>query len=130
MNRTYKKEERLCSKKAFEVLIASGTSMFCFPFKLIWIKTDYPLSYPAQIAFSVPKRRFKKAHDRNLIKRRIREAYRLNKSNLYQFLEEKELRIQILVAYVSPQVMTYHEIERKTKTALENLMAAIEKPGK
>jgi ribonuclease P protein component len=127
---TFKKEERLCSKKAFEGLIASGTSVFCFPFKIIWMKTEFPLSQSAQIAFSVPKRRFKKAHDRNLLKRRIREAYRLNKPKFYQFLKENELRIQLLVVYIAPQVLTYHEIESKTKTALDNLMAAIEKPTK
>ena len=130
MNFTFKKEERLCSKKAFETLIASGTSVFCFPFKIILIKTDFPLNQSAQIAFSVPKRRFKKAHDRNLIKRRTKEAYRLIKPNLYQFLQAKGLRIQLLIVYVAPKVMTYHEIESKTKTALDSLMAIIEKDVK
>ena len=104
--------------------------MFCFPFKIIWIKTDFPLNQSAQIAFSVPKRRFKKAHDRNLIKRRTKEAYRLIKPNLYQFLQAKGLRIQLLIVYVAPKVMTYHEIESKTKTALDSLMAIIEKDVK
>ena len=127
MNLTFKKEERLCSKKAFENLLASGTSLFCFPFKLIWVKTDFPLSYPAQIAISVPKKRFKRAYERNLLKRRIKEAVRLNKPKFYLFLNNKEIRIQLLIVYVAPKVMTYNEIEPKIKATLDNLVAAIEK---
>ena len=130
MNLTLKKEERLCSKKAFENLLKSGSSSFSFPLKVFWIKTDYLIPHSAQIAFAVPKRRFKKANTRNLIKRRLREAYRLNKHPFYQFLKEREIRLQLLVVYVAPEVMTYHEIEPKIKSALDNIMAAIQKASK
>ena len=127
---TFKKEERLCSKKAFENLLSSGSSSFLFPLKVIWIKTDYPLPHPAQIAFAVPKRRFKKAHDRNLIKRILREAYRHNKHPFYQFLSENEIRLQLLVVYIAPNMMTYHEITPKVKGTLDSIMAAIQKTSK
>lgn len=94
------------------------------------MKTDYPLSYPAQVAFAVPKKRFKRANQRNLIKRRIRESYRLNKNSLYEFLLEKEIKIQFLMIYVAPTVLTYHEIEPKVKNALDNIMVAIRKTSK
>ena len=130
MNLTLKKDERLCSKKAFENLLKSGSSSFSFPLKVFWIITDYPIPYPAQISFAVPKRRFKKANKRNHIKRRLREAYRLNKHPFYQFLKEREIRLQLLVVYVAPEVMTYHEIEPKIKRALDSIMAAIQKVSK
>lgn len=122
MNQTFKKEEHLCSKKAFENLLKSDGSTFLFPIKVIWVKTDYPLPYPAQVAFAVPKRRFKRAHDRNLIKRRLREAYRLNKEPFYQFLHEKEIKLQLLIVYVAPEALTYHEIEPKVKNALRKIL--------
>lgn len=127
MNLTFKKEERLCSKKAFENLLKSSSSTFCFPFKTYWVKTDYPLQYPAQIAFAVPKRRFKRAHDRNSIKRRLREAYRLNKEPFYQFLNEKEIRLQLLIVYIATEALTYHEIESKIRSSLHSIMATIQK---
>ena len=127
MNLTFTKEERLCSQKAFDNLFKSGSSVFLFPLKVVWIKTEYPLSYPAQIAFAVPKKRFKRANVRNLLKRRLREAYRLNKHPFYQFLQEKEIRIQLLVVYVAPEVMNYHDIEAKLKKAMDGIMVAIQK---
>lgn len=125
MNQTFKKDERLCSKKAFDNLLKSGSSTFCFPLKVQWVKTDHPLTFPAQVAFAVPKRRFKRAHDRNAIKRRLREAYRLNKEPFYEYLKEKEIRLQLLIVYVAPEALTYHEIEPKVKNALRNIMAAV-----
>jgi ribonuclease P protein component len=127
LNLTFTKDERLCSKKAFENLLKSGSSTFIFPLKIIWKKTEGPLPFPAQIAFSVPKKRFKKANKRNIVKRRLREAYRLNKHLFYQFLDEKEIRLQLLVVYVAPEVMTYHDIEKKFKSALDGIMEAIQK---
>ena len=127
MTNTFKKEEHLCSRKAFETLFKDGSSLFHFPFRIIWMKTDYPLTYPAQIAFAVPKKRFKRANKRNLIKRRLREAYRLNKHPLYQFLTEHETQIQFLIVYIAPEILTYHEIEPKIKNALGQIMAAIQK---
>lgn len=130
MNFTFHKEEHLCGRKAFESLMKEGSSQFRFPFKVLWIKTDYPLTYPAQIAFSVSKKRFKRAHQRNLIKRRLREAYRMNKNPLYQFLQEKEIKIQFLIIYIAPNIMAYHEIEPKIKSVLDSIMAAIQKASK
>jgi ribonuclease P protein component len=124
---SFHKEEHLCSRKAFETLISDGSSYFCFPFRVQWIKTDYPVPYPAQIAFAVPKKRFKRANKRNLIRRRIREIYRLNKQPFYQFLETKGVRIQLLIVYIAPKILTYHEIEPKIQNIMDHIMATIQK---
>lgn len=104
-----------------------GTASFLFPFKITWIKTEYPIPYPAQIAIAVPKRRYKRANKRNLIRRRIREAYRAQKDQLYNFLEERHVRIQLLVVYIAPEIMDYHELEPKLSSVLKQIMAGIKK---
>lgn len=82
---TFSKEERLCSKRSIEDLFANGSSFVLFPFRVVYrIERDaLGSSAPVQVLFSVPKRRFKKAVTRNLLKRRMREAYRLQKGSFY-----------------------------------------------
>ena len=78
---TFSKSERLCSKIAIEKLVEEGKSFHLSPFKISWLSNTEE-SVPVQILISVPKRTFKRAVYRNLLKRRIREAYRKNKQSL------------------------------------------------
>ena len=89
--------------------------------------TDFPIPGPAQVAFSVPKKRFKRANKRNLIKRRLRESYRLNKNNFYQDLHQKGIHIQLLIVYIAPEILSYQKIEPKIKSILEYIMANVQK---
>lgn len=63
------------------------------------------------MAVSVPKRLFKRAVDRNLLKRRIREAYRLNKSDLYKLMEQKNQTLHMLVQYQQREITDFRNIE-------------------
>ena len=83
MRQSFHKTERLKSKIIFDELIASGSTVRIHPFILVWKKLNVDQSYPIKIAFSVSKKRFPLAVDRNEMKRKIREAYRLKKSNIY-----------------------------------------------
>ena len=76
---TFKKAERLCSKKTIEKLFAEGKSFLSFPLKVVVLEMPDSGEYKAQAAFTVSKKIFKKAVKRNLVKRKMREAYRLNK---------------------------------------------------
>ncbi|MEY4904659.1 MAG: hypothetical protein RLZZ292_2474 [Bacteroidota bacterium] len=80
--------------------------------------TKTPLS-PVQFALSVPKKAFKRAVDRNILRRRIREAYRLNKIELYRFLENRylhgEKRFAFMVLYTAKEEMPYMDIEKGIK---------------
>ncbi|MBU6119250.1 ribonuclease P protein component [Hymenobacter siberiensis] len=80
---TFPKEEHLCRKKLIEELFSKqGSSFGVYPLRIVWIKKDAPTLAPPQVLISVSKRTFKRAVDRNRLKRLIREAYRLNKYRL------------------------------------------------
>jgi len=80
---TFPKEEHLCRKKLIEELFSKQSSSFgVYPLRLVWIKAPTPTTAPPQVLISVSKRTFKRAVDRNRLKRLIREAYRLNKYRL------------------------------------------------
>ena len=112
MKTTFNKKEKLRSKIAITELIKLGRSFHSQPFLIIWKKTNPKEKYPAQIAVSVSKKLFKRAVDRNIIKRRTLEAYRLNKHNLYKFLETKNFGLVVIIIYHEKQIADYQSIEK------------------
>jgi len=119
---TLKKEEKLKSKKLISVLFEKGKSLSKFPLRLVYLKAEHLSNYPLQVAFSAPKRKFKKAVDRNRIKRLMREAYRLNKQILYDSIEEK---YAIMFTYTDENELKYVEIEEKMVVLLQKLAEKI-----
>jgi ribonuclease P protein component len=119
---TFKKEERLCDKKLIEGLFHNGSSFLCYPFRVSWVLTDKPQSFAARVLISAPKKRFKRAVDRNLIKRRIREAYRLNKQQLlYDALVDAKKKIAFSIGYIGKEIADYELIEKKMQKLLTQL---------
>ena len=124
---TFKKEERLCNKKLIEGLYHSGSSFLCYPFKASWQLVDAPQKFPVQILFSVSKKRFKRAVDRNLIKRRTREAYRLNKQQYLYDVISTDKKIVLSLAYVGKEIAASDFIEKKMLKLLTQLVSEIAK---
>ena len=122
---TFHKEERLCSQKIIGELFTSGESFLAYPLKVVFLKTDLEVSYPVQAAFTVSKRNFKRAVKRNLLKRRMRESYRLNKSTLYDEIAARNLQIGIMFVYVGKDVSEYPAIEKGMKSAIKKLLKII-----
>ena len=78
------------------------------------------------MAVSVPKRLFKNAVDRNLLKRRIREAYRLNKRDLYSLLQQKERNLKLVIQYQHKEIKEFKTIEDALKMGLSKLAAKLD----
>lgn len=118
---TFSKDERLCSRTSIKDLFTNGTSFFKYPFKVIIKKNTDENELFHRILISVPKRSFKKAVDRNKIKRLIREAYRLNKEIVYPQLEDKQHLLHIAFIYTAKSILPYKEIERKIVLILQTI---------
>jgi ribonuclease P protein component len=127
MKHTFKKSERLCSKKTIDRLFQKGSietkSCYLFPFKVFYLQE--PAVVPAvlpEVLFSVSKRAFKRAVDRNLIRRRCREAYRLNKFLLAENTQDQRLMAMTFV-YIGKEIAEYAPIEKAMKKLLKQLSA-------
>lgn len=116
---SFPKEEKLCSRKTFGYLLEKGEKLQQYPFRMVFLETSLDAHVPAQIAFSVPKRNFKKAVDRNRIKRLMREAYRKNKSIHFPFLLQSGKQFAILFVYNGNQVPDYTHTEEKITSLLK-----------
>lgn len=122
----FTKEERLCSRLLIERLFADGSSFFIYPFAIHYLAlTESTQPFRAQVAFAVSKKRFKRAVDRNLIKRRMREIYRLNKFNFYHQLSAGNKQVVFLVSYSAKEIMSYEQMSKKLLPALERLTAEL-----
>ena len=99
-------------------LFVSGQSLTVFPFRLVWIEAKLPVDYPAQMAFSVSKRSFKHAVDRNKLKRRMREAYRKNKFTVYDLAQSLNKQYALMLIYTGRKMVDYTEVENKLTLTL------------
>jgi len=114
-----KKSERLCSKKVIGLLFNEGKSFLVFPFKIVFLETQLPATTPAQVAFSVSKKKFKRAVHRNRIKRLMREAYRLNKHELYKNTENRQLAVFFI--FVGEELPTFKKVNDSMKKAIRRI---------
>lgn len=123
MRNTFSKEERLCSKRLIDSLFHNGSSFIVYPYRVVLLPVS-ALSdiLPAQVLISVPKRRFKHAVDRNLLKRRMKESYRLQKAELYTFLRTHSLHLLIAFQYVGKEKHPFHYLHERMRLALLKIM--------
>jgi ribonuclease P protein component len=120
---TLMREERLRGRKLFSGLFARGKTFALNPFRVTWllIDTEDGKNSPLQAAFVVPKRNFKKAAHRNLIRRRMKEAYRLNKNELSASLQKEGKGLIFTCVFASREECQYAEIEHKIIVTLQRL---------
>ena len=118
---TFKKDEKLKSRKTIEQLFKEGKSFSNFPFRVLWMFNESPASL-LQTGFAVSSKNFKKAVDRNRIKRLMREAYRLQKNDLHHQLTVKQKQLSVFFIYVGNELPEYAFIFEKTGHALNRLI--------
>lgn len=109
LKNSFGKQERLCSEKDIDFLYKSGTSFLSHPLVFYYLKKPEILF--SKVMVSVSKKKYKRAVDRNLIKRRLREAYRLNKSLLTQ-------KVHLGIVYIGNEKLPFSNIEKSMKEGL------------
>jgi len=121
---TFPKEEHLCRKKLIDELFGKqGSSFGVYPLRIVWLKSAQATTAPPQVLISVSKRTFKRAVDRNRLKRLIREAYRLNK---YRLVEQPNGHFvaQLAIIYTGKEKSPLALVEKKLISAFQRLLTA------
>ncbi len=117
---TFPKSERLCSKTILDRLFAEKRSLFAFPFRVVFLELE-TAEVPCQSVFTVPKRMFKRAVHRNAIRRKMREAFRLNKASFYSFLNENQKHVALMFIYIEKEEIDFKKIEKGMKQAFSKI---------
>ena len=118
---TLSKEERLSWKRYIDLLFEKGQSFVAFPLRVVYLPLEEEMSAPVSILISVPKKKFKRAVKRNLIKRQVREAYRVRKYDLIDPLAEKNKCMLVAFLYLDKEIHPFADMEKAMAKAIKVL---------
>lgn len=130
-NNTYSKQEKLKSRKALEGLFAKGQSFSVFPIKVFYTVTKLsaednqsldPKASLVHAGVGVSARIFKKAHDRNKVKRLLREVYRTQKQPLYQMVTVNQQALNVFFLYIGKELPVFADLQINMTKTLEKLV--------
>lgn len=120
LTQSLSKAERLKSKKLIDSLFQKGRSIYNPPYKIRY-RIIEALDAPIKFSISVPKKNIKKAVDRNLVKRRIKESYRIHKSNLHKQFDGSGYSLIFMFVYLEKQILSYESLDKSMQHALLKL---------
>jgi len=124
MRYTFKRTEKLKSKKLIEQLFENGKKINAFPILLVYQQINHQSNYKIQAGFTVSKRNFKRAVDRNRIKRLMRESFRIQKHLVQELQEDKgNDKAVFMFIYLGKDELPYTTIE----TAMLKLIKSYKK---
>lgn len=115
---TYQKKDKLKSRKQTQNLFSNGKAIGVFPIKLIYTIEAVDTAGVLQAGVGAPTRTFRKAVQRNRVKRLLREAYRLEKPTFLTQFSLEHKRINLFFLYGNAEVLPQAEIQNKVRTAL------------
>ena len=118
----FPKKQKLCGEKVIERLFANGKSISEKPFRAIWNFEKNNDQVFVKSLIVVPKKRLKLAVERNVVKRRIKEAYRLQKKQLECFLESTNQQLNLAIIYQEEEILDYKTLEEKINLLLSRLI--------
>ena len=121
---TFKADEKLKSRKLIQLLFKEGKSFSHFPLRVIYAELEKNSSQ-LQATFSVSTKNFKKAVERNRIKRLMREAYRLQKTSLQNVLEKNQKNLAVFIIYTGKSLPEFENIFEKMDTIIHQLVKII-----
>lgn len=125
---TFHKTERLKSRKVISSLFQRGAANFSFnvyPVRFVWSSPEQKQVAPVQAAFSVSKKTFKRANQRNTVKRRMREAFRLHKSLINKELEVSEKQYSLMFIFNGKEEIAYSDIEKAFQIGIKKWIRAV-----
>ena len=125
--KTFRKAEHLCSRTLITEVFEKGHSFYITPFKVIWLDTNLSTTVPVQLLPAVPKRFLRKAWQRNLMKRLIREAYRQHKGPFYSIIQSKQKQCALALVFTGKKITTSYETEAAIILILRRLSDEYEK---
>ena len=117
----FSKKQRLCNVNAIERLFIESNSFTEHPFRIVWRHEENNGGISIKSLIVVPKKRLKLAVERNLIKRRISNAYRIQKKSIEFVLKNKRKQINLAIIYQEEKVLKYKLIEEKINLLLSRL---------
>ena len=120
------KAERLTRKKIIEEVHTKGESIKTPAIVMVYRFVDLPEAVPAQAMFTVSKRIFKRAHDRNRVKRLLREAYRKQKQVIYQPLVDQQKQVAIFFIFTGRQLPNYQYVHGKIFEVLKRFKSRLQ----
>ena len=124
---TLPKSERLYLREAIGQLFAKGKGFMVFPYRIGYrlLPEEDPQEARVSIMTVAPKKKFKHAVDRNRVKRLTREAYRINKIELHEFLASKNLKLQVAFIYADNHFLTFDETQRRLQQAIKTITTKV-----
>lgn len=125
---TFRKQERLCSRRLREQLFKEGKHFTVFPLKVHWMFVHDPLvTAPAQVMLATSKRKLHHAVQRNRVRRLMRECYRSHKGQIYDWLQQRQCQLVVSINYIHTEVVDYHKMYGKFGIATTQLLQQLQK---
>ena len=122
------KYERICKDNDIQTLFDQGAGVSVYPYRVIFLfRRDENRPPTVRLLVSVSKKRFHHAFKRNRVKRLIREAWRKNKTPLYEICQKDNISVDVALVYTATVIHSYDEMFDKTKKAIHELVKHYQK---